>query len=639
MRKVLLFVLVTVFIFSVVLTGCNSKTKDTTTASKGTSENLNKKPAEDSNKPVELTESPFLKGKGLPAVKDRMPKEPKISNEMSPKELDYKIGKYGGTLRTVRMDPVWDGVVWTLDTEPLLNSPSRLGEEITPNVVKSYKASADQKEFTFVLRDGMKWSDGQPVTTDDVKFQFEDVIMNKDITPIFPQWLRAGGAVDGTPATLEIADSLTFKIKFDKPYGGFPLQLTTGDYQDLIKPSHYLKKFHKKYSDPKELDKLVADAKFQPGEWYNLFNRKAPSGWNAGYPEAIGYPVLYPYVPVQDGDKRIFERNPYYFKIDKQGQQLPYIDKVESTFVQNLEMASVKILAGEVDFSYEWAPITKVALYKENEAKSGIKLLTKTTLHRTAADIFLNMTYKDPVWRKVVQDIRFRQALNLALNKKEIVDTVYYGLAKPSDMEGTEYNIDEANILLDEMGMTKGADGFRVGPDGKKFTMYFTYSNWMTAFAPTAQLISEQWKQLGLDIKLKQVENTLSDQLVSANEVEISMMFSHGPVLAMYNDWGYDRWGRLWNLYYTTNGKEGEEPPADVKKFYKLVDSIKVLPNDEAQKAREQIREEMKKNLWYFIPAEDVSQPVVINAKLKNVDDAGFQIANSFAGEQWWFGN
>src|SRR5450756_2621177 len=146
-----------------------------------------------------LKESPFLQGKGLPAVADRMPKEPKLTNEMPADELNYKIGKYGGTLRTVRLEPIWDGTVWCVATEPLLNSPGRLGKEITPNVVKSYEVSADQKEFTFVLRDGMKWSDGQPLTTDDVAFAVNDVLMNKELTPIFPTWLCAAGKQGNTP--------------------------------------------------------------------------------------------------------------------------------------------------------------------------------------------------------------------------------------------------------------------------------------------------------------------------------------------------------------------------------------------------------------------------------------------------------
>ncbi len=653
MKKSLLLVFTAVLVFASVFAGCESNTTETSDASaddqqQATETDDSAKSADESednakaaaaiaNGTMEYKESPFFAGKGLPPVKDRLPKQPKLTNEMPPSQLKYRIGKYGGTLRTIRMDASWDGVAWTLATEPLVNSPGRLGEEITPNVVQSYEVSNDLKQFTFVLRDGLKWSDGTPVSTEDVRFTVNDVLKNEELTPIFPQWLRAAGKADGTPMELEVIDNLKFKIKFDKPYGGFLLQLTTGDYADLMKPSHYLKKFHKKYADPSELKKRVKEARFQPNEWYNLFNLKEVSGWDIGVPEAIGYPVLYPYIHAKNGNVRTFERNPYYFKVDSAGQQLPYIDQVKSTFVQNLEMGSLKILSGEVDFSYEWAPITKIALFKENEAKYGYKTLLNTTLHRTSADLFLNMTYKDANWRKVVRDIRFRQALNLALDKSEIADTVQYGLAKPSEMQGTEYNLDEANRLLDEMGMKKGADGFRMGPDGKKFTVQFTYSSWMTSFQPTAELVAEQWKLLGLDIQLKQVDQTLLSTMVNANEVQMTTGFTHGPVFAPWTDWGFNNWGRQWYLWYTTNGKQGEQPPEEVLNFYKLVDGIRELSLEEALKRREELRENMKKNLWYFVPNEEIIQPIVVNAKLRNLDDAGYQIANSFGGEQWWF--
>jgi peptide/nickel transport system substrate-binding protein len=642
MKKVLLFLLSAILVLSCLLTGCSADKAQAPADSQLPVES--EKPTdetqgstEESEKPTEFNQSPFLEGKDLPPVAERLPKEPKISNEMPPHQLDYKIGKYGGTLRTVRMEPIWDGTVWTIATEPLVNSPGRLGEQITPNVVKSYEPSADQKEFTFVLREGMKWSDGEPLTTKDVEFAVNDCLKDEELTPIFPAWLRSAGKSDGTPMELEVIDDYTFKIKFDQPYAGFPLQLTTGDYFDLIKPAHFMKQFHKAYVDEAELKEKIEDAGFQPNEWYNLFNKYNIGGWNLGRPEMLELPVLYPYVHVKDGDVRIFERNPYYFKIDSAGNQLPYIDRMQSTLVQDFEMARMKILAGEVDASYQTVLVNQIALYKENEAKGNYKLYTNTTIHVTWADIFFNMTYDDPNWRKVVQDIRFRQAINLALDKKEIIDTVYYGYGKPAEMQGTEYDLDKANQLLDEIGMTKGADGLRIGPDGKPFTIEFAYTNWMAAFSPMAQLVTEQLKLLGLDIRLKQIDNGLWNTRVNANEIQMTTHFSHGPVYVPWNDWGLNIWGRQWNLWYATGGKEGEEPPADVLNFYKMVESLRALPLEDARKRKQEIEGDMKKNLWYFIPAQDLTQPVTINAKLRNYDDAGFALANDHGGEQWWF--
>jgi len=646
MKKSLCLVYAIVLLFSFTLAGCGAKTTTSTQESSKPAETTKapeatKSPEADTKKPIVLKDSPFFQGKGLPKVADRMPKEPKLTNEMPADELNYKIGEYGGTLRTVRIGD-WDVELFASCNEPLLNSIGYIGKEVTPNIVKNYEVSADQKEFTFVMRDGMRWSDGQPLTTDDVAFAVKDVLMNKELTPIFPAWLNAAGKQGSTPMALEVVDKTTFKIKFDQPYGGFPMQLAIDGYRgytDLIKPAHFLKKYHKTYAVATELEKMTTDAKFKAGEWINLFNKMDVNNWETCSPEAIGFPTLAPWLLTKNGDIKIFERNPYYFKMDSDGQQLPYIDQIQSTAVQDLEMVTMKIIAGEVDDSYQWATTMKLALYKENEAKAGIKIYTKTKMTRTAADIYLNQTYKDPTWQKVVQDVRFRQALNYAFDKKDIVDTVYNGYAKPGTINGGEFNLVAGNKLLDEMGMKKGADGFRKGPDGKKFTINFAYTLDMPNFQPLAQLVTEEWKLLGLDVQLKLIDFALWSTRNAANELQCHMLYSVGPVMPNFTaEWGASYWGQQWDVFYKSNGKSGIAPPADVLNFYKMVDSLRTAVSYEgSKKIIEQIRADMAKNLWYFVTTEDVIQPVVISAKLRNYDDAGFAFSNVLGAEQWWF--
>ncbi|KIL40566.1 hypothetical protein SD70_12490 [Gordoniibacillus kamchatkensis] len=382
--------------------------------------------------PASLKQSPYLDGKGLPPVEQRLPKEPKLTNELPKDALTFEIGRYGGTLRTVRTDAISDSDIFIIENEPLVNSPGLLGEEITPNVVKQYQVSPDQKQFTFTLREGMKWSDGQPVTMDDVKFAVEDVLFNKDLTPVFPLWLKSAADANGKPVTFSVIDSNTFQMSFDRPYGGFLMQLAVQGwrgYTDLIKPKHFLQRYHAKYTPLDQLEPLIKEAGFLPGEWTKLFSAKDVLNNEITQPKAVGFPVLSPYIQVKAGNVIEFERNPYYFKIDAKGNQLPYIDKLESTLLQNVESAILKVMAGEVDHSYEYVTIPKVAMLKENEKKGHYKVYI-TKLHRTANDIELNLTFDDPVWRQVVRDIRFRKALNLALDKKEIVNTVF--LASPS---------------------------------------------------------------------------------------------------------------------------------------------------------------------------------------------------------------
>lgn len=589
--------------------------------------------------PTSYRQSPFLDGKSLPPVEERLPKEPKLTNELPKDVLNYEIGRYGGTLRTVRLDPVNDSALFVINNEPLVNSPGVLGEEITPNIVKSFKVSDDQKEFTFELRQGLKWSDGQPVTIDDVRFAVEDVLLNKELTPALPLWLKSAADASGQPFSFLVVDDRTFKISFDRPYGGFLNQLAIQGwrgYNDLLKPKHFLQKYHVKYTPLDQLEPLIKEAGFAPGEWVKLFTSKDVLNNEITYPKAVGFPVLTPYIRVKSGDRIEFERNPYYFKIDAQGNQLPYIDKLQSTLVQNAEMVNLKILAGEVDHSYEYVSIPKVPLLKENEAKGGYKVYVND-LHRTANDIHLNLTYNDPVWRQVVRDVRFRKALNLALDKKEIADTVFYGFAEPSPIEGTETNIAEANRLLDEIGLKKGPDGFRLGPDGNRFTIPFEVSSSFTEFSVLGQLVVEQWKQLGLDVTLKQIDNSLWSNRNKANELKATIMYTPGPVQWSRQEWGQNIWAPLWDQWWNSGGSQGEEPPQEAKELFQSIFRLRELSLQDALVKREDIRRNIAENYWYFIHSEHIAAPVAVNAKIGNYSEKGWGISQNFAGEQWFF--
>jgi peptide/nickel transport system substrate-binding protein len=584
-------------------------------------------------------ESPFLQDKNLPPLAERLPEVPKVANELPEDYLTPEIGVYGGTLRTARLDASNDSAVFIIQNEPLVNSPGVLGEAITPNIVQDYQVSEDQRTFTFTLRKGMKWSDGHPLTMEDVKFAVEDVLFNEELTPSFPLWLKSGASEDGKPFTFTAVDEYTFQIRFDKPYGGFLIQLAVQGwrgYTDLIKPKHYLEKYHIKYTPLEELEPLIAEAGFGKGEWTQLFGLMDVLNSEITYPQAIGFPVLSPYVMVSHGDKIVFERNPYYFKVDAAGNQLPYIDRIESTWVQDLEMLNLKILSGEIDHSYEYATVQKAPLLKENEQKGGYKLYINS-LHRTANDIHLNLTYDDPVWRQVVRDVRFRKALNLALDKQEISDTLFLGFSKPAEIQGTERDLEEANRLLDEMGLAKGRNGFRNGPDGKPFVIPFEISTANADFAPLAELITEQWKEIGIQVTVKSIDSALWGTRNSANALQATIQFTPGPVQWARHEWGQNIWAPLWEQWWSSGGTKGEEPPQEVKDLFQSIFQLRELSLDEALKKRDDIKKSFAENYWYFIHTQDIPAPVAVNAKIGNISEAGWGIAQNFAGEQWFF--
>ncbi|WP_308638150.1 ABC transporter substrate-binding protein [Paenibacillus silvisoli] len=667
--RILATALVTALIFTTALTGCydnSNSNKNSNTANSGNA--ANSQSSNDANEPAstnastnntsnnasentpanaagdgaisEFHQSPYLNDKNLPDVKDRLPADYKITNEMAEGQLQYEIGNFGGTLRTVTSVPNWDADVFVMDNEPLLNTPSILGEKLTGNVLKDYLLSDDQKSISFQMRQGLKWSDGEPVTTEDIRFTVEDVLMNQELTPIFPLYLRSGGVAEGAPLQLEIIDDYNFKLNFDRPYGGLLIRLAIQGwrgYTELLKPAHYLKQFHTKYVKLDQLESAIKDAGFKKGEWVNLFNFKDITNWKLNHSEAVGFPVLYPWVITKATQSMTtYERNPYYFKVDTAGNQLPYIDKIESTLVNDIEMVSLKTIAGEVDFSRESAALVKMPLYKENE-KNGYKAMLNN-MHVTPTDIFLNLTYeKDPNWQKVVQDVRFRQALNMAINRQELIDTIYYGFAQPGSIEDPTFDLDGANQLLDDMGMKKNDKGQRLGPDGKVFTIPFEIGAQAPDIVPYTQLIVEMWKALGLNVTMKTIDQTLWGQRNTANDLQATVIWTHTPLWYM-GDWGQGLWAPLWDQWHASSGKNGKEPPEDVKKLYATIDAALATDPEDAKRMIEDVKQQMKNNVFYFVPLSEVKQPIIVNEKLGNIPgDSSFAIATDFSGEQFFF--
>ena len=651
MRKALIFTLVLALLLSLGLAGCGDDTATdpvdgttadgTTTAAPDDSDNTDGTTADETDTPeiTEYSQSPILDDMDLPAVEDRLPIEPKLTNEMPPELLDYEIGQFGGTIRTVTAQVNWDADVFVMNNEPLLNTPGLLGEEVTGNILKGYELSADETEFTFYLREGMKWSDGEPVVMEDIRFTVEDIIFNEEITPIFPAWLRAGGTADGTPVEFSVVDDWTFKLKFDQPYGGLLIRMSVQGwrgYTDFLKPAHYLKQYHKDFADPDQFAAMLAEADVEEDMWMTFFNDMDITNWELSHEDAVDFPGLYPWRLVETTNQvYYYQRNPYYFKVDTAGHQLPYIDSIESSIVQDIEMISVKVLAGEVDFVRESAALVNMPLYRENEEVGGFKALLNY-MHVTPTDIFFNLTYDDPDWQDVVQDVRFRKAVSLATDRDEIIDAIYYGFAEPGQIQDPTFDLDEANALLDEMGMEYGSDGYRTAPSGNPFMILMELGAQAPDIVPLGELLVEQWGEIGLNVDMRRIEGSLWGNKQNANELQCTIIWTASPMWH-YGDWGQNLWARQWNLWRSTNGEQGEEPPAEVKEFYSLIDQAATATPAEGILLIDQLKEDLGENYWYLIHVENVQQPLIVNAKMGNVSEKGWAIATNFAAEQIFY--
>lgn len=589
----------------------------------------------------------------LPPLEERLPKVPFVVGPgvlLSEANVpDWAPGQYGGTLNTAHSVADWAPDVFVMLNEPLLSAPDLSVQGIRGNVLESFEVSDDNTVFTFKMREGLKWSDGTPVTTEDVRFTWENIYGNEKLFPNgVPARFRTGYDPAGDPMTLEILDDYNFKLTATKPYGGFLRNITIegwNGYTVLINPSHVLKKWHPDFTPIEEMKDELAKNNLTD-EWWTLFtSQKRCENWHVTADRCIGYPTLNPWisVPSETTGVKVFDRNPYYWKVDTEGKQLPYIDRIVSVQVEDVEMVNQRVLNGDVDFLRESTGLVKVPLYKENEERGGFRTIL-TDMHVDSSILYLNQTFPDETWRKVAQDLRFRQALSLAINRDEIIESVYYGFAsKPLVSVGeefSEYNIEKANALLDEMGLTeRDANGMRM-VDGKPFSILLEHGAHAPDLSPVAELLAEQLKDIGIDLQVKQIDPNLWAQRRDANELMATVFWGHDQGWdSDYSGNAMDRVGRAWQLWYNTNGAEGEEPPQWVKDMYAL-DAARwssVSGSDEFNKLKEETFAWSRANLPMITIVEQVKYPMIAAKNLRNVANAGYAIASNFAGEQLWF--
>jgi len=608
--------------------------------------------------PKKFNEAPMLaelvkQGK-LPPVEERLPEEPFV---VGPGVLVHKddlpnweVGKYGGVLRSVCLNSNLDWNLRDACMENFLCTPAHYTKPLMGNVAAEFRVSPDSKIFTIRLRKGLKWSDGQPVTTEDVRFAYEDVLLNKDITPIFPADYRSQGDPAGKPMKLKIVDKYTFRIEFDKPYGRFlrviGLGSLWGGYNVLLKPSHYLKQFHIKYTPVEKMRPYLKELGYSDQEWWRLFIYK-DIPWSAVCERrAIGFPTLGPWVRVDSPTNIMaFDRNPYYYKVDTAGNQLPYVDRYESIIVTDAANLPMTVLSGKVNFNRDMIDWDKVSLYRENEQKIGAKIDLNLWTHNSPIALFINYGNPDPVWRKVTNDVRFRRAVSYSIDRKQLGDILYLGMAKPSRWFDSEYSPQKANKLLDEMGLDKrDAQGWRIGPDGKTFEFPIVYCVQGGYWERAVQLLVEYLQKVGIKATMKQVTMNLLGEMHNANQIkatidwldDVSWPYLHYDFRPfMRTGWG----SPLWNLWYSTGGKEGEKPPEWIEELYSLAKEQAAV-NPATQRA-ELWEKKFTKRIRELVPMfpliGQAVNPMIVPANLGNWAKSGKASAAQFAAEHVFF--
>ena len=640
----------------------------------------------------DYSQAPMLDAKvesgELAPVEERLPETPKLAHEILDEYLDQEVGNYGGTLRLITSVVNWDADCFIGMNEGLLSMSSTNSGEILPNVVESYEANDDMTEFTFTLRKGLKWSDGVEVTMDDVRFAIENVVFNEELTPSLAAYMRAGGNVAGAPMTFEVIDDYTFKLTFESSYGGFLVHISASGwkgYTDMLKPAHYLKRFHKDFaeechgsleayyefmqpfSDIIGYDDVTADS-----NWTYTFNQIDMTNWELTDPnDALtteyfpglidsNFPHLYPWIMTNySSGITNWERNPYYFKVDADGQQLPYFDYVTSTLVEDMEMVQMAYMSGSADFARESATIDNISLYKENEEVSGLTAYT-TSSHVLSLSYNLNVnfgmnvdgTVKDDDfskgWQECVTDPRFVKAIQYAIDAEEILDTVYNGFGTIDPLYECTGDIEAANDLLDEMGMVDiDGDGYRETPSGLPFNYFITNSAETSDMTPNTEFWIEYMSNIGLKFTVNITDGNTRSTIWAANESPCNVFWCGAAGLWYEMGWNHDLWAPLWNDWRDNGGMIGDEKAADYlepselcKEYYASVDQMMVVDPSIASTELHSEQHQMMAEMGYLImPLATIDQCVLVNSDIGNVPTGGIGIGWNYSIEQMFYNN
>ena len=535
--------------------------------------------------PLEFNEAPELAqlvlGGKLPPVEERLPSAPLVIPVFD------EIGKYGGDMRSA----------WTSRSVCNLERSARSalfrfntdGSAIIPNLAQSLDISADGLITTVKLRPGTKWSDGAPFTADDFLFWLDDYENNDEIRPG-----RISGALRGLTeaddGTIVKVDDNTLQYVYPAPMTSMAKRLTAvcGNY--TFTPSHYMKQFHKDYNSNADADAKAAGY----DSWVQLYGGR-------DYPhENPDIPVLnawYPTGSILRDDVVVFKRNPYYVGVDAEGNQLPYIDTMTHFHIPgDQERLNLMLLGGELDFQAFGVNNADIPLFKEGEERGGYRLLGHPVARGIWDGMYVNHSLQGP-YGDLLRNVDFRRALSVAIDRDAINQNTYLGLGEarqivplksspfyPGDAAAfawTQYDVDLANMMLDEILPDKDSEGFRTFPDGERLVLRLDAWNQINHNASLQ--VPQYWDAVGLKTEYsgstggEQGGNTVRER-VHDNEFQFLMYVvnaAHPFVQARYTAPTHYRSfvAPGYGSYYcdcNPSGWEGLEPHQELKELLDL---------------------------------------------------------------------
>ena len=571
-----------------------------------------------------------VKAGKLPPVAERLPQTPLV---IAPLE----VGKPGGSLNMLMSSPKDTKMMVVFGYARLVAYTPDY--KLVPDILQSLDVE-DGRVFTLHLRPGHKWSDGQPFTAEDFRYWFEDMAGNKEL---FRSGLPEAMLAEGKGPKFEVIDPETVRYSWAKRNPLFLPALAGPDPLYIYAPAHYMKKFHTKYGDPKFIEEQVKAQRVR--NWAALHTRLFHP-YQADNPDL---PVLDPWMVKTrpPAERFVFERNPYFHRIDTAGHQLPYIDGV-ALVIADSKIIPAKTGAGESDLQARYLRFDNYTFLKEAEERENYTVRLWKTAPGAQLALYPNLNVNDPAWQKLMRDVRFRRALSLAIDRHEINQAIYYGLAIEGQntvlpgsplydpairKEWSQFDIKAANKLLDEIGLTGRDGGVRLLPDGRPLQIVVENAGESTEQSDVLELVRDTWAEAGIKLFSKPSQREIWRRRVYSGETMMSIDkgVENGLVTAELapsefapTTQGQVEWPK-WGQYLETKGKAGEK--IDVPEAEELETLYRKWFEAKDLESRTAIWKKMLQvnadQLFTIGIVAGVLQPVVVSNRLHNVPMEG----------------
>jgi peptide/nickel transport system substrate-binding protein len=585
------------------------------------------------------TESPLLSpdvaAGRLPPMAARVPATPRVVTLAA---LGRASGQHGGQLRMVMADQRDIRMMTVYGYARLIGFTPE--QDLVPDILAAFE-DEDSRRFTLTLRDGHRWSDGHPFTSADFLYWWEDVANNQRLSPGGPPQVMVP---EGLAPVVEALDERRIRYTWPVPNPGFPTALAGAQPLYIQMPAHYLKQFHTRHADKAALAEAVK--KHRVKDWGALHEQKSRQ-YRPDNPEL---PTLEPWRnrTAPPAERFVFERNPFFHRVDETGRQLPYIDQVIIN-TASAGLIPAKVGAGDSDLQARYLRFDNYTFLKKAEERRNFDVRLWRRSEGAQLALFPNLNAEDEGWRAVIRDKRFRQALSLAINRKDINNVIYYGLAKAGTnamIEGSklydaaqaqafaDHNVARANALLDAAGLDRRDwDRVRLLPDGRRAEITIETAGESSEETDSIELIAENLRDVGLRLFARSAPRELFRRkiLIGQTILSLSQGFDNGVAtpdmppdfLAPMSSAQY-HWPRF-GQFVESNGRTGAL--IDMPEVQALLDLRIQWRHSGSAAERATIWRKMlaihAEHVFTIGIVNSALQPVVVSRRLRNVPVTG----------------